>query len=140
MDGVIDVNVASFYELLRASQDKYVASDRYLWRRNLSYDTTSKQESIDNHLLLKGTIILRKGLITMSNVREREAEDSYEAQNDPSPVSGRVIDDSYAYSETQSGLRNQVPVQRDEDDYEDPVQPPYSNSNEQLGMYCTCTK
>ncbi|KAL1847146.1 hypothetical protein Plec18170_008710 [Paecilomyces lecythidis] len=68
----------------------------------------------------------------MSNVREREAEDSYEAQNDPSPVSGRVIDDSYAYSETQPGLRNQVSVQRDEDDYEDPVQPPYSNSNEQL--------
>ncbi|GAD96219.1 conserved hypothetical protein [Paecilomyces variotii No. 5] len=68
----------------------------------------------------------------MSNIREREAEDNYEAENDPSPVSGRVIDDSYAYSETQPGLRNQVPIQRDEDDYEDPVQPPYSNSNEQL--------
>ncbi|KAJ9302061.1 hypothetical protein DTO271G3_927 [Paecilomyces variotii] len=68
----------------------------------------------------------------MSNRVEREAEDNYEAENDPSPVSGRVIDDSYAYSETQPGMRNQVPIQRDEDDFEDPVQPPYSNSNEQL--------
>lgn len=71
----------------------------------------------------------------MSNSVEREAEDNYEAENDPSPVSGRVIDDSYAYSETQPELRNQVPIQRDEDDFEDPVQPPYANSNEQLRKY-----
>lgn len=71
----------------------------------------------------------------MSNPTEREAEDNYEAENDASPVSGTIIDNSYAYSETKPELRNQVPIQRDEDDYEDPVQPPYSNSNEQLGTH-----
>ncbi|GMF79618.1 unnamed protein product [Aspergillus oryzae] len=68
----------------------------------------------------------------MSNPYEREAEDRYESQNDPSPVSGIVRDNSYAH-ETRSELRNQIPVQRDEDDVEDPIQPPFSNSDKQLG-------
>ncbi|GES60575.1 hypothetical protein ATEIFO6365_0006003600 [Aspergillus terreus] len=67
----------------------------------------------------------------MSNRLEREAEDRYEAQNDPSPVSGRVPDNSYA-RETRSGLRNYVPVQGDDQPFEDPVQPPYSNTDQQL--------
>lgn len=69
----------------------------------------------------------------MSNRYEREAEDLYEDENDPSPVSGTFHDNSYAH-ETQSSLRNQVPVARDQAPYEDPVQPPYSNTDQQLGM------
>ncbi|PYH86598.1 hypothetical protein BO82DRAFT_90454 [Aspergillus uvarum CBS 121591] len=69
----------------------------------------------------------------MSNRYEREAEDRYEADNDTSPVSGTVYDNSYAH-ETQSGLRNQIPVQKDEDRYDDPMQPPYSNSDQQLAQ------
>ncbi|RHZ58939.1 uncharacterized protein CDV56_106089 [Aspergillus thermomutatus] len=67
----------------------------------------------------------------MSNRVEREAEDNYEAENDASPVSADVVDNSYV-GETRSELRNQVPVQRDEAPYEDPMQPPYSNSDQQL--------
>lgn len=70
----------------------------------------------------------------MSNRAEREAEDRYEAENDPSPVSADVIDNSYV-GETRPELRSQVPVQADEADYEDPMQPPYSNSDQQLGTY-----
>ncbi|GKZ18689.1 hypothetical protein AbraIFM66951_007709 [Aspergillus brasiliensis] len=69
----------------------------------------------------------------MSNRYEREAEDLYEDQNDPSPVSGNFHDNSYAH-ETQPGLRGQVPVTRDQDVYEDPIQPPYSNSDQQLAQ------
>lgn len=69
----------------------------------------------------------------MSNPYEREAEDRYESQNDPSPVSGIVRDNSYAH-ETRSELRNQIPVQRDEDDVEDPIQPPFSTSDKQLAQ------
>ncbi|GLB06896.1 hypothetical protein AtubIFM57258_002215 [Aspergillus tubingensis] len=69
----------------------------------------------------------------MSNQYEREAEDRYEAENDPSPVSGTYRDNSYAH-ETRSGLRNQVPVTRDDDIYEDPMQPPYSNTDQQLAQ------
>ncbi|KAH3005102.1 hypothetical protein KXW60_005197 [Aspergillus fumigatus] len=53
------------------------------------------------------------------------------AENDASPVSADVIDNSYV-GETRSELRNQVPVQPDQDDYEDPMQPPYSNTDQQL--------
>ncbi|GFF44747.1 hypothetical protein IFM61606_01893 [Aspergillus udagawae] len=67
----------------------------------------------------------------MSNRAEREAEDSYEAENDASPVSADVIDNSYT-GETRPELRNQVPVQPDQAPYEDPMQPPYSNTDEQL--------
>ncbi|PWY85697.1 hypothetical protein BO94DRAFT_586259 [Aspergillus sclerotioniger CBS 115572] len=67
----------------------------------------------------------------MSNRYERSAEDAYEAQNDPSPVSGTYRDNTYAH-ETQSSLRGQVPVAKDEDYYDDPMQPPYSNSDQQL--------
>lgn len=69
----------------------------------------------------------------MSNREEREAEDLYERENDPSPVPGGEPDDSYV-RETNPNLRNVMPVQNDEADYDDPMQPPYSNSNEQLGM------
>lgn len=75
----------------------------------------------------------------MSNRYEREAEDLYEAQNDASPVPGNVYDSSYV-SDTRPELRDQLPVQADQEDYDDPFQPPYSNSNEQLGMhYITLT-
>ncbi|KAL2817937.1 hypothetical protein BDW59DRAFT_182024 [Aspergillus cavernicola] len=67
----------------------------------------------------------------MSNRAEREAEDSYEAQNDPSPVSADTHDNSYA-GKKNTGLRNRIPVQRDEAPYDDPMQPPYSNSDQQL--------
>ncbi|KAF7169733.1 hypothetical protein CNMCM5623_002385 [Aspergillus felis] len=67
----------------------------------------------------------------MSNRAEREAEDNYEADNDPSPISAEVIDNSYV-GETNPELRNQVPVQSDQADYEDPMQPPYSNTDQQL--------
>ncbi|KAL4890434.1 hypothetical protein BDV59DRAFT_204392 [Aspergillus ambiguus] len=67
----------------------------------------------------------------MSNRLEREAEDQYEAENDPSPVSGTVSDNTYA-GETRSGLRSYIPVQGDNQRVEDPVQPPYSNTDQQL--------
>ncbi|KAI9368884.1 hypothetical protein BJX61DRAFT_190935 [Aspergillus egyptiacus] len=69
----------------------------------------------------------------MSNPYERTAEDQYEAQNDASPVSGTFRDNTYA-REPRSGLKNQIPVQRDEAGFEDPMQPPYSNSAQQLAQ------
>lgn len=69
----------------------------------------------------------------MSSRIEREAEDLYEQQNDASPVPGDVLDNSYA-RETRRELNDTVPVQRDQQYIEDPMQPPYSNSNDQLGM------
>ncbi|KAL4919251.1 hypothetical protein BDW62DRAFT_179726 [Aspergillus aurantiobrunneus] len=69
----------------------------------------------------------------MSNRAEREAEDRFEDANDPSPVSSRFTDNTYA-NEPRSGLKGRVPVQRDEAGYEDPVQPPYSNSDQQLAQ------
>lgn len=68
----------------------------------------------------------------MSNRAERIAEDDYERNNDPSPVTASFTDDSYA-KETRSGLRDQVPVQGDNERFEDPIQPPHSNSDRQLG-------
>lgn len=70
----------------------------------------------------------------MSNPTEREAEDNYERENDPSPVTEDFTENSYAV-EPQSNLRDQVPVQEDEQPYEDPMQPPYSNSDQQLGKF-----
>ncbi|KAF3389434.1 hypothetical protein F1880_004142 [Penicillium rolfsii] len=67
----------------------------------------------------------------MSNPAEREAEDLYERDNDPSPVTGTVTDNDYA-REPNPDYQDTVPVQEDEQPVEDPVQPPYSNSNEQL--------
>ncbi|EED19809.1 conserved hypothetical protein [Talaromyces stipitatus ATCC 10500] len=69
----------------------------------------------------------------MSNRQEREAEDRYEAENDASPVPGFEVDNSYV-GETNSNLRNVVPVQNDEAGYDDPMQPPYSNTDEQLAQ------
>jgi hypothetical protein len=40
-------------------------------------------------------------------------------------------DDSYA--ETQSSLRDQVPVQGDDEQVEDPIQDSYADSDQQLG-------
>ncbi|KAJ5982028.1 hypothetical protein N7451_012128 [Penicillium sp. IBT 35674x] len=67
----------------------------------------------------------------MSNRAERIAEDDYERNNDASPVTGTITDDSYT-KETRSSLKDQVPVQGDTKRFEDPVQPPYSNSDQQL--------
>lgn len=68
----------------------------------------------------------------MSNPTERAAEDNYERENDPSPVTEDFTENSYA-GEPKSNLRDQVPVQEDEQSFEDPMQPPYSNSDQQLG-------
>lgn len=65
----------------------------------------------------------------MSNRYEREAEDLYEAKNDRSPVTSNFKDSSYT---TKGAGKNHV--QSDRQTYHDPVQPPYSNSNQQLGM------
>ena len=70
----------------------------------------------------------------MSSRLEREAEDNYEAENDASPVSGDAPDNTYM-RDTRSELRNQVPVHSDQQEYDDPMQPPYSNSDNQLGMF-----
>ena len=69
----------------------------------------------------------------MSNRAERTAEDAYERENDPSDFND-IHDNSYAYQTGNQGFSMGIPVQRDEDDIEDPMQPPYSNSNQQLGM------
>lgn len=73
----------------------------------------------------------------MSNRAEREAEDLYERENDPSPVSGDVHDDSYASNKGAMGGPQGagIPVQRDSDPYDDPMQPKMSNTDEQLGMF-----
>ncbi|KAJ9492627.1 hypothetical protein VN97_g578 [Penicillium thymicola] len=67
----------------------------------------------------------------MSNPTERAAEDNYERENDPAPVTEDFVENSYV-REPKSNLRNQLPVQEDEQSYEDPMQPPYSNSDQQL--------
>ncbi|KAJ5659507.1 hypothetical protein N7507_005958 [Penicillium longicatenatum] len=67
----------------------------------------------------------------MSNNAERIAEDDYEENNDSSPVTGAFTDSSYA-KETNPSLKGQVPVQGDNEQIEDPMQPPYSNSDQQL--------
>ncbi|KAJ6023490.1 hypothetical protein N7499_008886 [Penicillium canescens] len=66
----------------------------------------------------------------MSNRAERIAEDDYERKNDASPVTGTFTDNSY--KENRSNLKGQVPVQGDNERYEDPIQPPYSNTDQQL--------
>lgn len=68
----------------------------------------------------------------MSNREEREGEDAYERENDAAPIPDEIVDNTYV-DETNPYLKNRVPVQADEDDYEDPMQPPYSNSDQQLG-------
>ncbi|KAK4965666.1 hypothetical protein LTR66_012093 [Elasticomyces elasticus] len=67
----------------------------------------------------------------MSNRTERNAEDLYERDNDASLVTKSFADESYA-NETNPDLKNHVPVQRDTQDYADPMQPPHSNSDQQL--------
>ena len=74
----------------------------------------------------------------MSNRGEREAEDSYEAENDASPVTGTVTENPYV-GETNPNLRDIVPVQPDEQEVEDPMQPLYSNSDQQLGKNISFT-
>lgn len=59
----------------------------------------------------------------------RAADDRYEAQNDPkTEVSGDINDDSYVRSGDKT-----IPVQKDSAPVEDPIQPPQSNSDAQLG-------
>lgn len=70
----------------------------------------------------------------MTTRQEREAEDSYERDNDASPVPGDVHDDSYIFDK-KGPESNRAPVEADQANYDDPMQPPYSNTNEQLGMY-----
>ncbi|PGH14386.1 hypothetical protein AJ80_05976 [Polytolypa hystricis UAMH7299] len=65
----------------------------------------------------------------MSNPTEREAEDLYEAENDPSRVSGSGPDSSYVAG-TKRG--EPVSVQGDDAPVEDPMQPPFSNTDQQL--------
>ncbi|KAL3481843.1 hypothetical protein BJX99DRAFT_218325 [Aspergillus californicus] len=65
--------------------------------------------------------------IKMSNRVERDAEDFYERENDESPVTGDFTDRSYA-----SSGAARIPVQADNMGFEDPMQPPGSNSNQQL--------
>ncbi|KAL4926090.1 uncharacterized protein BDV17DRAFT_293897 [Aspergillus undulatus] len=67
----------------------------------------------------------------MSNRAERTAEDAYERQNDPS-FDDNISDNTYAYQTGNQGFSMGIPVQRDNDSYEDPMQPPYSNSQQQL--------
>jgi hypothetical protein len=69
----------------------------------------------------------------MSNPVEREAEDQYERDNDRSPVTQGFADDSYA--KTERDIQDQMPIQRDTQEYEDPMQPPASNSDQQLGKF-----
>ncbi|KAH8690214.1 hypothetical protein BGW36DRAFT_351353 [Talaromyces proteolyticus] len=64
----------------------------------------------------------------MTTREEREGDDSYEDSNDVAPIPTTPVDDSYVTTETDARL----PVQKDGVDYDDPVQPPYSNSDEQL--------
>ncbi|KAL6235469.1 hypothetical protein BDW75DRAFT_230315 [Aspergillus navahoensis] len=69
----------------------------------------------------------------MSNRAERLAEDAYERENDFSaPVSGEYNDSSYAHETGTQGFSKGIPVQSDDADYDDPMQPPFSNSNQQL--------
>lgn len=70
----------------------------------------------------------------MSNSFERQAEDYYEQENDASPVPGDVVDNSYAQG-NRGDLKDQVPVQSDQQDIDDPMQPPHSNTDDQLGMF-----
>ncbi|OKL58185.1 hypothetical protein UA08_06396 [Talaromyces atroroseus] len=63
----------------------------------------------------------------MSNRYEREAEDRYEEENDLSPVTGDFKDSSYTTDQA-----SRIPVQSDNKPYDDPFQPPQSNSNQQL--------
>lgn len=67
----------------------------------------------------------------MSNLFERQADDRYEAENDPRG-SENIIDDSYVEG-------GPIPVQRDEEPLDDPMQPPFSNTDEQLGKRRTKT-
>lgn len=69
----------------------------------------------------------------MTSRTEREADDSYERDNDASPVPGDIHDNSYAF-DTRGVMSQEAPVQVDEDDYDVPYQAPESNSDAQLGM------
>ncbi|MCJ1439651.1 MAG: hypothetical protein MMC23_000131 [Stictis urceolatum] len=62
------------------------------------------------------------------NQNERRGDDDYEARNDAATdVTGSVNDDSYATSRNET-----IPVQKDSDAVEDPIQAPDSNSDAQL--------
>lgn len=65
----------------------------------------------------------------MTTQIEREGDDSYEATNDEAPIPSSPVDNSYTTAPSEP-----MPVQRDGAGYADPMQPPESNSDEQLGM------
>ena len=61
----------------------------------------------------------------------RAGDDRYEAENDDATeVTGDVKDSSYVRPGETT-----VPVQKDTDPVEDPMMPPESNSDAQLGMF-----
>lgn len=63
-----------------------------------------------------------------------QADDKYEAQNDPSGgdvPSGDVKIDDYVES------KGPVPVVSDDAPINDPIDPKTADTNAQLGMYCT---
>lgn len=70
----------------------------------------------------------------MTTREEREAEDAYEAENDPAPVPSTPIDDSYV-RDPNSDLAKFVPVQSDRAEVEDPVQPFSADTDQALGMF-----
>lgn len=67
----------------------------------------------------------------------RAVDDAYETKNDPTTeVTGDVADESYATKGD-----NPVPVQKDTQYVEDPIVPPDSNTDAQLGerfSLCDC--
>ncbi|KAL4917946.1 hypothetical protein BDW62DRAFT_201274 [Aspergillus aurantiobrunneus] len=69
----------------------------------------------------------------MSNLAERAAEDAYEAENDYYPASDED-QNTYAYQSGNQGFTMRVPVQRDETNIEDPMQPPFSDTDQQLAQ------
>ncbi|KAL4805987.1 hypothetical protein BDV18DRAFT_160846 [Aspergillus unguis] len=71
----------------------------------------------------------------MTTRREREAEDAYEREND---YSGHVTSEwqgnSYAHEAGGRGFRGGIPVQADDAAFDDPMQPPFSNTDQQLAQ------
>ena len=64
----------------------------------------------------------------------RAADDKYEAQNDYKVApTGDLNDDSYV----RPGEKT-IPVQKDSAPIDDPIQPPTSNSDAQLGEFEDC--
>lgn len=79
----------------------------------------------------------------MSNRAERAAEDEYEADYDdynPIEEEDEIAPTAYVYEPGDRGFTMGVPVQRDEARHAHPMQPPFSNTEAQLGMCPNPTK